>query len=145
MITSSLGDFILTIFLNYETIWFFIYLHVNTLLQFFFHRGRICSQMQCNKKNIFYFTNYNRIRHHAMRKKAPVRKTPVPDRSSSEKSSDKSAPLRPIENSQNYQIWSRIDRVIEAFLFISPSYNARRKRVGKNKQTSKSFSLVTSG
>ena len=63
--------------------------------------------------------------------KAPVRKTPVSDRSSSEKSPDESASLRSIEKSQNYQIWSRIDRVIKVFLFISPSYNARRKRVEK--------------
>ena len=32
----------------------------------------------------------------------PVRKSPVPDRSSSEKSSEESAQLRSVENSQNY-------------------------------------------
>ena len=37
-------------------------------------------------------------------KNKQVRKTPVPDRSSSEKSPGESAPLRLIENSQNYQI-----------------------------------------
>ena len=37
-------------------------------------------------------------------KKASVRKTPVPDRSSSEKFSDKSASLKSVENNQNYQI-----------------------------------------
>ena len=60
-----------------------------------------------------------------------VRKTSVPDHSSSKKFSEKSAPLKSVENSQNYQIWSRIDRVIKAFLFTSFSYNARRKRVEK--------------
>ena len=60
-----------------------------------------------------------------------VRKTPVLDHSSSEKSPEESAPLKSVENSQNYQIWSRIDRVIKTFLFTSSSYNARRKRVEK--------------
>ena len=35
---------------------------------------------------------------------APARKTPVPDCFSSEKSSDELAPLKSVENSQNYQI-----------------------------------------
>ena len=38
------------------------------------------------------------------RKQTPVRKTPVSDHFSSEKSSEESAPLRSVENSQNYQI-----------------------------------------
>ena len=37
-------------------------------------------------------------------RETPVRKTPVPDHSSSEESSEESAPLRLVKNSQNYQI-----------------------------------------
>ena len=70
-------------------------------------------------------------------RKPPVRKTPVPDRSSSEKSSEESASLKSAENNQNYQIWSRINRVIQTFLFISLPYNARRKRNQSCKQASK--------
>ena len=76
-----------------------------------------------------------------LEKAPPVRKSPVPDRSSSEKSSEELAQLRSVENSQNYQIWSRIDRVIKTFLFISLSYNARRKRGQNCKQTSKIISI----
>ena len=68
-----------------------------------------------------------------------IRKTPVSDHFNSEKSPEESAPLRSVENSQNYQIWSQIDRVIKAFLFISFSYNARRKRVEKKNKHQNHF------
>ena len=79
------------------------------------------------------------------RKIAPVRKTPVSDRFSSEKSSDESVPLKSVENSQNYQIWSRINRVIKIF-FIHFFFHTMRKEnaLKKNQQTSKLFSLITS-
>ena len=71
------------------------------------------------------------MKHTFQKRYNPVRKTPVLDHSSSEKFSEESAPLRLVENSQNYQIWSRIDRVIKTFLFTSSSYNARKKRAEK--------------
>ena len=46
--------------------------------------------------------NFNRV--NRLKSYPPVRKTPVPDRPSSEKPSEELASLKPAENSQNCQI-----------------------------------------
>ena len=99
----------------------------NKMISFF-------KSLMWNFQSIFalkWYLNRNVKEFSKIYKKSPVRKTSVSDRSSSEKSPEKLTPLKSVENSQNYQIWSRIDRVIKTFLFISSSYNARRKRVEK--------------
>ena len=60
------------------------------------------SWIEKNEIIIFYFVYdwiMSDISIEMIKNAPPVRKSPVPDRSSSEKSSEESAPLRPVENS----------------------------------------------
>ena len=52
----------------------------------------------------FHVIAFDRIHNKIKKEETPVRKTPVPDHSSLEKSPEESAPLKSTENSQNYQI-----------------------------------------